>query len=178
MNNAKCTTCSKQFHTYPCRLTAGYKPYCSKVCSLASRVSRSTKSCKTCGVEFTRHASREKYGRGVFCSRACQYKANSESGSYLWKGGITPINKKIRCSPQYKQWRTRVFERDDYTCQACGSRGVELHADHELPFAFFPDLRFEVLNGRTLCVSCHRKTATWGAGVHIIYNFEMAYADS
>lgn len=80
-----------------------------------------------------------------------------------WRGGITSINEKIRKSAQYKEWRRHVFNRDDYTCQGCGKRGVELHADHELPFALFSDLRLEILNGRTLCVPCHKKTNTFGA---------------
>ena len=74
-----------------------------------------------------------------------------------WRGGITSINKLLRDSPEYKQWREAVFKRDDYTCQICGRRGVKLHADHIKPFSLYPELRFEVSNGRTLCVDCHRK---------------------
>jgi 5-methylcytosine-specific restriction endonuclease McrA len=82
-----------------------------------------------------------------------------------WKGGITPINAKIRKSPEYKAWRKAIFERDNYTCQICDERGGHLNADHIKPFAYFPELRFELSNGRTLCLSCHRKTDTWGAGL-------------
>jgi endogenous inhibitor of DNA gyrase (YacG/DUF329 family) len=78
-----------------------------------------------------------------------------------WKGGITPINTKIRNSNEYAEWRISVFERDNYTCQECGSRGVELNADHIKPFALFPELRLRIENGRTLCVPCHRKTDTF-----------------
>lgn len=81
--------------------------------------------------------------------------------SYLWKGGVTPINQKIRVSREYKDWRIKVFERDDYTCQNCGSRGITLHADHIKPFAYFPELRLVIENGRTLCVPCHKKTDTY-----------------
>lgn len=77
-----------------------------------------------------------------------------------WKGGITPENHKIRTSPEYVSWRKKVFARDCYSCQACARVGGKLHADHELPFALYPDLRFEVLNGRTLCAPCHRKIPT------------------
>lgn len=89
--------------------------------------------------------------------------------SNWWKGGITPINKKIRNSIQYKLWREAVFARDNYTCVWCRIRSkkglgkrVILNADHIMPFSLYPELRFSVDNGRTLCVSCHRKTDTWG----------------
>ena len=82
--------------------------------------------------------------------------------SNFWKGGITPINKIIRTSSEYKLWRKSVFERDNYTCIWCGIRGKELNADHIKPFALFPELRFAIDNGRTLCRGCHQKTDTWG----------------
>ena len=81
---------------------------------------------------------------------------------HFWKGGITPKNIKIRGSLEYRLWRQAVLTRDDYTCQTCGQRGGDLHVDHELPFSLYPDLRFEVLNGRVLCIPCHRKTPTYG----------------
>lgn len=77
------------------------------------------------------------------------------------KGGITPINTKIRQSSEYKLWRKSVFERDNYTCVWCGKKG-NLNADHIKPFSLFPELRFAIDNGRTLCVDCHKTTETWG----------------
>ena len=80
-----------------------------------------------------------------------------------WKADkVKHPDKRIRQSSQYVEWRKHVFQRDDYTCQACGVRGGKLQADHEFPFALYPDLRFEILNGRVLCVPCHRKTPTYG----------------
>lgn len=79
-----------------------------------------------------------------------------------WKGGVTPFNRALRGTAKYLEWRKKVFERDNYTCQLCGQRGGELQADHIQPFSKFPELRHELNNGRTLCVPCHRKTPTWG----------------
>lgn len=63
----------------------------------------------------------------------------------------------IRRSAEYKEWRKAVFERDNYTCQLCGVRGVKLNAHHKKPFAFFPDQRTVIENGITLCERCHKK---------------------
>jgi len=79
-----------------------------------------------------------------------------------WKGGITPINEKIRKSIEYKFWRKTVFERDNYTCVLCKKYGVKLNADHIKRFSDYPEFRFDIDNGRTLCEPCHRKTDTWG----------------
>lgn len=60
-----------------------------------------------------------------------------------------------RCA-EYKEWRKAVFERDKYTCQMCGEKGVRLNAHHKKEYAFFPELRYELGNGITLCVNCHK----------------------
>lgn len=84
-----------------------------------------------------------------------------EKGSN-WQGGKTKSHFIVRGSFKYRLWRKKVFERDGYTCVLCGDdKGGNLNADHIKQFAFYPELRFEVSNGRTLCVSCHRKTDTY-----------------
>lgn len=89
------------------------------------------------------------------------------SNHWLWKGGNSSERKKIITSLEYTKWRRSVFERDDYTCVWCGARNgngkyIALQADHIKPFCDYPDLRFNLDNGRTLCVPCHRKTDTYG----------------
>jgi ribosomal protein S27AE len=63
---------------------------------------------------------------------------------------------------KYKLWREAVFERDNYTCTECGDRGGTLHADHILRWKDYPELRFDVSNGQTLCVGCHLESPTYG----------------
>lgn len=78
--------------------------------------------------------------------------------SHLWKGGISDINNKIRTSLEYKLWRESVFNRDNYTCVWCQQKGGTLNADHIKSFAYYPELRFAIDNGRTLCFDCHKTT--------------------
>jgi len=74
-----------------------------------------------------------------------------------WKGGITPINVKIRTSTKMRRWREKVFKRDHYTCQICGdNKGGNLVAHHIKAFYKYIELRFAVGNGITLCVKCHK----------------------
>lgn len=83
-----------------------------------------------------------------------------------WQGGKTELNQIIRSSLEYRLWRESVFKRDDYICQECGIKSgngsaVTLNADHIKPFSLYPELRFAIDNGRTLCVGCHKKTPTF-----------------
>ncbi|MEK6882681.1 MAG: NUMOD3 domain-containing DNA-binding protein [Nanoarchaeota archaeon] len=90
--------------------------------------------------------------------------------SHFWKGGITPLNKKIRNCKKYINWRSEVFTRDDYTCQECGQRGGKINANHKILFSFimqhqeiktFEDAMnceylWNIENGETLCEKCHQ----------------------
>jgi len=92
---------------------------------------------------------------------------NSGEKHHNWKGGKTALGAKIRTSADYLKWRKEVFERDSYTCKECGIKNghgktIKLNADHIKPFAFFPELRLSLDNGRTLCHECHKKTDTYG----------------
>ena len=94
-----------------------------------------------------------------------------------WKGGITPLNNQIRQCFKYRQWRSDVFTRDDFTCQECGKRGGCLEVDHypksfsdifykneikTLEQALDCEEFWNINNGRTLCLNCHKKTKNYG----------------
>lgn len=161
-----CAYCSEEY------LGRKRTQYCSRRCGALGRPARpaNTGSFKVgqtpwnagqavSGMSGKRHAPETK-----------EKMRNSSSGHLgsNWKGGVTDENYRIRRSRKYADWRAAVFIRDNYSCQECGARSaagcrVILNADHIKPFAFYPDLRFDVDNGRTLCEPCHRATPTWGA---------------
>lgn len=85
----------------------------------------------------------------------------SGSNHWNWQGGITSEQKRHRNALEYKLWRKAIFNRDNYTCQICGISGVYLQADHIKPFAYYPELRLSIDNGRTLCINCHSNTDTY-----------------
>lgn len=81
--------------------------------------------------------------------------AKSGKNHWNWKGGVTSNNQKERNSSMYSDWRKAVFERDNFTCQLCGARGVRLNAHHILPWAKNIAERYQLSNGITLCKKCH-----------------------
>jgi 5-methylcytosine-specific restriction endonuclease McrA len=97
---------------------------------------------------------------------------------YRWTG-LTPLTKSVRVLPEYIRWRTAVFQRDGRICQECGAKGghsTPNNADHIIPLskilhdhsikttddAVACAAMWDISNGRTLCIDCHKKTDSWG----------------
>lgn len=101
---------------------------------------------------------RQRYYITGHCS-AGYFKSENVRGEKgcKWKGGITPIMNTLRKSPEYIQWRLIVYKKDNYTCQMCGQKHIDIVAHHIKSFAEFKELRFEPSNGKVLCRSCHLK---------------------
>lgn len=133
-----------------------------------------TKFCERCKKEFV--ANYANYHKVKFCSYECSNqgkcgrlgKKGSEKQRLVmrsrladkhprWKGGNSRYYRLGYYSNEYKLWRKSVFVRDNFTCQSCGSMGY-ITAHHIKSFANYPELRFEITNGLTLCEPCHSKT--------------------
>ena len=133
-----------------------------------------TSSPKVCKDSTKLKISLSKKGKPVSLNHKLKLKeaAHHGSDSHLWRGGITSENRKVRASFEYKEWRRLVFERDNYTCQECNAKNgdgkaIILHADHIKQFAYHPELRLDINNGRTLCIDCHKKTDTYNNKIKI-----------
>lgn len=138
-----CPKCKKEFYVIKTKLT-GRVQFCSKTCQ------RIDNTCIDCGVSI-QHVSKR-----------CRSCANTGKLHPSWRGGLRGLNRIIYQSAQYKRWRNAIFERDNYTCQDCNQRGGILQADHIKSFSQYPELRFNLSNGRALCVQCHKKTPNYG----------------
>jgi len=82
-----------------------------------------------------------------------------------WQGGKPKKNNHgltYEEQRKYNDWRKAVYKRDNWNCQECGKHGGVLHADHMKSWVAYPELRYELDNGRTLCPPCHQKTETYG----------------
>lgn len=181
MEKAICKSCNKEFSYYRSTLRGNDAQYCSHKCQKPWNKGKITyKECLGCKKTIRQYRK--------YCSPNCYYSHNDISarlpkdvsgnknpmfGKHLlgnksggWRGGITPINTKIRMSKDYILWRTAVFTRDEFTCVSCHEKGGVLNADHIKPFSLYPELRFAIDNGRTLCRDCHLKTDTWGGRVY------------
>ena len=166
-----CQRCSTQFKAW--RAT---QKFCSNKCELVNRyasgfIANTDKAHET----VKKNGFPQKKGKLIpQLHNAEVYKKISESKigdknamynkignqHHNWRGGKS---KTIWKSVEYQRWRKDVMRRDNFTCQECGdNRGGNLEVDHIKPRLLFPELTFDIKNGRTLCKNCHKQTKTWG----------------
>ena len=192
MTEKVCNICGKHFHVPPSVAKKGWGNSCSIKCQSISKTGANNPmwkggkiqiQCKNCGKTFIA----DKCGNRKFCSRGCGQKwhKGKTSGRHNWTGALNPkwnggisAEKEIaRKSIQYKQWRQRVFIKDNFTCQDCGQKsGNDLIVHHVKPFSmllqevkeYLPLIVFneaillysplwDISNGSVLCKGCHAK---------------------
>lgn len=66
-------------------------------------------------------------------------------------------NRYVSSKENVSRWRKHVYEKDGYACQKCGVRGGELNAHHMDAWHWCKERRFDISNGVTLCVRCHKQ---------------------
>lgn len=117
--------------------------------------------CHVCKLEFNRslcNASKNKFN---YCSRECMSEHYSErmSGENhpLYNPNRDEIQTEGRQHPDYVVWRREVYKRDNWSCQCCNYKGRDINAHHIKSFTRFPELQFDVSNGITLCINCHKE---------------------
>lgn len=155
-----CKHCAKVFDVQPWA-AKGRKKFCSKACFFAGR---ELKGLFTKGhpdlvpPEKRRHSDETRKKLSEFQRQNYRYGPEHPN----WRGGLRSERKTAMAQYPYRDWRNAVFARDNWTCQLCSIRGGYLEADHIKPWCAFPDLRYEVSNGRAVCRPCHVKLDTHG----------------
>ena len=72
-----------------------------------------------------------------------------------WQGGFSTIRNQHFHKKEYIEFRNTVLKRDNFICQNCKKRGGKLQAHHIKAWGPYPDLRYDISNGITLCLLCH-----------------------
>lgn len=128
-----------------------------------------TATCSDVVKEKIKETNMEKYGVENYSQTKMFRESFRGSNSPVWKGGNRRTIRTEREGPEYRDWRKAVFIRDNYTCQICGAHNykgkgktVSLVAHHLDCFKDFPDKRYDIDNGVTLCDKCHNQ-------FHIVY---------
>ena len=119
----------------------------------------------------TRHrkilSENAKHNKGIIKSKRIDYDIWLEKTTKRWQGELNPNWKggisyekryKHYFGATYKKWRMSVFLRDNFTCQFCGLKGIYLTSHHIKSWAKYPELRYNINNGITLCENCHKLT--------------------
>lgn len=126
-------------------------------CTAQISVLPSAVRCRSCDMKH-----RFKTNRGHFFIKGDRMGENNPS----WVQDRTKLQRygdanKDRRSYMYAEWRKRVWLRDNFACKIANpdcSGGLEAH--HILGYTEFPELRYELNNGITLCHAHHpRKRA-------------------
>lgn len=162
-----CKKCSKEFETVESRIKEGKGKFCSKECYFANGVSENTRKLQSFIRKGKRVSIKTEFKKGQTAWNKGKNLPNKNKGipkpewrgenHWNWKGGQKRY-KHLSSTVEYKKWRNDVFTRDDWTCKNCFRKGGYLEAHHIKSWAKFPELRFIVNNGLTLCLPCHQKT--------------------
>lgn len=139
--------------------------------------------CMDCGKKLNKLAVYKNNKRCISCSKKYSMCLHPETNPW-YIDGRSSLLRSIRISKSSVNWRKKIFERDNYTCQKCKKRGFHLEAHHKKRFSkivdnflkkyyFLNPIKnkkfllylsnsytpfWDIKNGITLCRKCHDKT--------------------
>lgn len=100
------------------------------------------------------------FRNGQRCKK-CSIKKRSGEKHFNYNPNLTDEEREVNKSRTnhflYKRWRTKVYKRDDYTCQKCNSKGGQLNAHHIESWASNKKIRLSKSNGITFCEKHHKE---------------------
>lgn len=149
----QCKNCAKDFIVQPYRkLTA---IFCSPQCRAVFNNQRENHpswsggkpKCLECGKELSNYNNKKCSKHSTLCG---------EKNPKWIKDRTQLAKRQERNDMAYKEWRRQVWVRDNFKCKIgnCDCKG-KIIAHHILGWSKFPELRYEVNNGITLCQFHH-----------------------
>ena len=66
------------------------------------------------------------------------------------------VSQQWRYTPEALNWRYKIYEKYNYTCQICYKTHCKIHAHHIKSAKLYPELRYDINNGQCLCENCHK----------------------
>jgi 5-methylcytosine-specific restriction endonuclease McrA len=163
-----CVECNIVFKRKPSQIRG--ETYCSNECRLkalrrgefSKQAPKKSVRCFNCSKDIIRLESNLAKVSAYYCSISCKdirFAKTFRSGenAYNYNPNKTLEERmRDRNYSEYRIWRTRVYNRDNYTCVVCDNdKGGNLIAHHLFSYARNPTLRTELNNGVTLCRKCH-----------------------
>jgi hypothetical protein len=112
--------------------------------------------CSHCNLNFT--ITKKGQRKRKYCSKECMQLGfpKGENHNNFKPELSRDYRSKHRLFTEVQVWRTEVFQRDLYTCQLCNKKGDRLNAHHFENYSANKEKRFDIDNGITLCVKCHK----------------------
>jgi hypothetical protein len=128
-------------------------------------------SCDFCKKSVEKILCNYRQSKHHFCNLQCFYSFNTGSNNGNYKTGNCNLSCLIYKLSIYKNWRIKVFKRDNYTCQNCFKHNIYLEAHHRITVEnIIKKYNLKIIkdtlnckflwntnNGITLCKSCHNK---------------------
>lgn len=135
----QCRKCNKVFYSYTCQ----NRKFCSR----------------TCSASYTANARGKKWSMEsrLKKSEAINLLFLNKENHPRWISDRSKLAKRQeRNDSAYREWRKSVRDRDDWKCKMSNNECLgKVVAHHILPWSKFPELRYEVNNGITLCEFHH-----------------------
>ncbi len=144
--------CSNAFYVSRSQIISGRKKFCSKSCLYSSGIQTNTFKVghAPAGGGHTGHKHSEETKRIIGLSGI-----GRKAWNYIENRNLLAKTQE-RNDSAYQEWRKSVRGRDGWRCKMANVDCLEkVVAHHILPWAKFPELRYEINNGITLCVFHH-----------------------
>ena len=155
----KCKICGKEFYRTPSKIRART---CSVKCGRISQRQKlkGRRLSKKLKIKYSKIAKQKGFGKWMKGRKnpklAAIARLQTGEKNPRWKDGITSKLQQ-RCSSQkWIQIRSKIYKRDNWTCQKCGKKcHTDIQCHHSIPESeggsHIPE------NLVTLCKSCHIK---------------------